>query len=440
MRSAWDRLCRAFTLIELLVVIAIIAILAAMLLPALASAREKSRRAACVANLSQMGQSLASYVVDYSGYYPSHCGYGNLTIAQAMASSGAPNAYGPGGIYADNTGQSIETYPSETNPLGSAHLIVEYGAASYMRYRVFAAGTYHNPLTTSPYRNDGDLIMGPMGLGFLVTGGYLGDVRSFYCPSSSGMQSDFGQMNKLGCQLGDWQRAGGYDSKALTNGKWGFIQGSYSNDARYVQTSVSGHYNYQNIPIVCDYGTGMGAPTSICWTRPYMTTNEMWVPPFKTDKQLAGRALVSDTFSSWSNLNSSTGGHNFIYPKGAYNATVMTRAVSDEACGWGAWGHRDGYNVLYGDNHVAWYADRDQRLIYWRYYWGGILNMASPWIGTFHNGYANDGNANWGRQAAQHIGGRAVWHVLDQNAGIDINTKLCATVQEKFWSSDTSAY
>jgi len=104
--SRWTRIV-AFTLIELLVVVAIIAILAAMLLPALAAARQKARRSTCANNLSQFARAMASYTGDYSGYFPSWSGSDLPLISSDNPKGGYA---GSAGLLRDGrTGQVLRT-------------------------------------------------------------------------------------------------------------------------------------------------------------------------------------------------------------------------------------------------------------------------------------------------------------------------------------------
>ncbi len=93
---------KGFTLIELLVVIAIIAILAALLLPALARAKEKAKQAYCVNNEHQMAICFQLYTADYNEKYPIHDGW---------AASGGQRPTNPitSGFAAEYGGQEYET-------------------------------------------------------------------------------------------------------------------------------------------------------------------------------------------------------------------------------------------------------------------------------------------------------------------------------------------
>jgi prepilin-type N-terminal cleavage/methylation domain-containing protein/prepilin-type processing-associated H-X9-DG protein len=152
---------QGFTLIELLVVIAIIAILAAMLLPALSSAKEKAKRTQCSSNNHQIGLGWIMYAQDNADTYPLIRGWGAFGGQRGTPTSATAWLDPYFGILVDPTNRPLNKYvpalqtwrcPADRGDAnyGAKSCFVEYGNSYVTQHNVDSWRTAHVTADSDP--------------------------------------------------------------------------------------------------------------------------------------------------------------------------------------------------------------------------------------------------------------------------------------------------
>ena len=444
-----EALERAFTLIELLVVVAIIAILAAMLLPALAAAREKARQAGCINNLAQVGRAFIAYTGDYGGFVPSLPEWFGFEYDWCRPSwrdceRGDPESGSFGHGSSSFAGDGRTRYPTGTlnDPTGFLYTRrLPDGTEGEIRLSTRPPNYYFNYAFRTiasawkdwgNFRNfhEGMLNHAPKGLGLLMESGHLSDARVFYCPSAAEMQGDEGTDHPSGkhgaYSLRHWRDAGGFDRQAMLFGDW---EGTRYKDTSTMSTIYTS-YHYRLTP----FGAfnpwhrwqemernepNFRPARRVPGTRPAVYAR-IGVPIFRSVRELGGRAVATDTFSK--GINYDALGRNIVAH--GFTATVAdTRMIA----GYGILAHRNAYNTLYGDGRVAAYNDPTEGILWHtQAEHDGNTRGAAMYAKHALNYWIGQYAAPLGRQVSKvtdsyfRHSAYAIWHELDNAGGVDV--------------------